>query len=150
MTRTRVSDLLALAAGTAVATWLVVRVVYGSLPPVPLLAGAGLALLAAVEVGLAVVLRGRIQRRPGARVLDPLMAARSVALAKASSLAGAVTAGAWTGLLVHLLRSPGLAATSADRPGALVGLVCSVVLVVAALVLEHSLRTPDGPPRHPG
>lgn len=144
--RTRPSDLLGVAVFVAVAAWLLVRVLYGVLPPVPLGAGAGLVLLAGAEVVLAVVLRRRIERRAGARVLDPLLAARSVALAKASALVGATTAGAWVGLGLHLLGNQGLAAARSDGPGAVLGLFGSVLLVGAALVLEHHLRTPEPPP----
>jgi hypothetical protein len=101
---------------------------------------------------LAFALRARIQRRAGAKPLDPLMAARSVALAKASSLVGALTAGLWSGLLAFLLQNQGvLAAASRDTPGAVVGLLSSTVLVSAALWLEYCCRTPKDhhlpPPR---
>lgn len=146
MRTTRPGDLALLAFVAAVGTWLLARGFYGSVPPVSLLAGVSLLLLAGVEVGLAVVLRGRIERRPGARTLDPIMAARSVALAKASSLGGAVVVGAWTGALVYLLpRRSELVAAAQDVPGAVVGLVSALLLVVAALVLERTCRTPDDP-----
>lgn len=144
MRPTRPADLVAVLGVVAVLSWLLARVLYGSLPQVGLLTGASLLVLAGVEVGLAVVLRGRIQRREGARPLDPIMAARSAALAKASSLVGALVAGAWVGLGVHLLAERGrLAAAVADTPGAVVGLVSALALVAAALLLERTCRTPD-------
>ena len=146
MRATRPGDLALVSVVVAVGTWLLARAFYGSVPPVSLLAGVSLLLLAGVEVGLAVVLRGRIERRPGAGVLDPIMAARSVALAKASSLGGAVVVGVWTGALAYLLpRRSELAAAAQDVPGAVVGLVSAVLLVVAALVLERTCRTPEDP-----
>lgn len=149
MTATRVADLVGLWLLAAALSWLLVRIGYGALPPVPVLAGASLLVLAAVEVGLALVLRNRIERRRGARLLDPIMAARSVALAKASSLVGALVAGVWTGVLGLLGARATLAAAAADTPGALVGLVCAVLLVGAALHLERTCRTPGerGPGR---
>jgi len=146
VTPTRPADLVGLWLLVGVLTRLVVPALYGALPPVPVLAGSSLLLLAGVEVGLAVVLRARIRRRPGARMLDPIMAARSVALAKASGLGGAATAGVWSGLLVFVLGSRNdLSAAAADTPGAVVGLISAVLLVGAALFLEHNCRTPDDP-----
>ena len=144
------SDLVRLAIVVAAGSWVLVRAVYGSLPPVPLFVGISLLLLAAVEVGLAVVLRGRIAQRPGARPLDPIMAARSVALAKASSLAGAAVVGFWSGAVVYLVpRRNELTAAGQDLRGAVVGLSCAALLVAAALVLERTCRTPKdrNPPR---
>lgn len=143
MKPTRAADLLALAVLAVVLGWLVVTAFYGSLPPISPLAGLPLLVLAAAEVGLAGVLRPRIERRQGARLLDPIMAARSVALAKASSLAGALLSGAWVGLGIFLLTERSrLSAAVADTPGAVLGLVCSLALVASALWLERTCRTP--------
>lgn len=141
---TRVRDLLLIGVVAGVGSWLVVRTGYGSIPPLPTLAGLTLAVLAVVEVVLAFALRGRIQRSPDTKPLDPLMAARSVALAKASSLVGALMAGLWAGLLVFVVQHRALLAAAArDTPGALVGLLSAVALVGAALWLEHCCRTPN-------
>ena len=150
VTPTRARDLVGVGVGVGFASWLVVRVAYGSMPPLPRYSGVSLALLAAVELFLARVVRARVQRRSGAGLLDPLMAARSLALAKASSLVGAGVAGAWAGLLVHLLAVRGaLAAAEQDTPGAVIGVGCALLLVGAALWLEQCCRTPDDPPGAP-
>lgn len=143
MRPTRAGDLLALAVLTGALSWVVVRTFYGDLPPISRLAALPLLVLAAAEVGLAGVLRPRIERRRGARLLDPIMAARSAALAKASSLAGALLSGAWVGLGIFLLTERNrLSAAVADTPGAVFGLASSLALVAAALWLEHTCRTP--------
>lgn len=150
MTPTRPRDLVGLAALVAVCTWLVVRSVYGSLPPLPRYAGLSLVLLALVDAQLGRVVRARVARRPGAGLLDPLLAARAVALAKASSLVGAALAGAWAGYGVHVLRLRGeLTAAADDTPGAVIGLLGALVLVAAGLWLERCCRTPDEPPGAP-
>lgn len=150
---TRVRDLLAIAVVAGLASWLLVRTNYGAIPPLPTLAGLTLAVLALVELVLAFVLRSRIQARRArpaeVKLLDPLMAARSVALAKASSLVGALMGGLWAGLLVYVLQYRSvLAAAARDTPGAVMGLLSALALVAAALWLEYCCRTPkdDEPP----
>jgi Protein of unknown function (DUF3180) len=141
MTPTRARDLLAAGLVAALLANLVIRLSYGSLPGFPLLAGATLEALAGNA------LRARILRRPGARPVQPLVAARAVLLAKASSLAGAIMAGVWTGLLVYVLpRSAEVTAAASDAMSGGLGLVCALGLVAGALWLERCCRTPDDDP----
>ena len=128
-----------------------IRLSYGSLPGFPLLAGATLGVLGIAEALAGNALRARIRRRPGARPVQPLVAARAVLLAKASALAGAIMAGVWAGLLVYVLpRSAEVTAAAADAVAGAVGLVCALGLVAGALWLEHCCRTPDDDPARPG
>lgn len=146
MTPTRPRDLLAIAVVMALLTNLGVRLAYGSLPGIPLLAGATLGVLGPAEALAGNALRARIRRRPGTAPVQPLVAARAVLVAKASSLAGAVMAGAWTGLLAHVLpRTAELSAAVDDSLAGGVGLVCALALVAGALWLEWCCRTPDEP-----
>lgn len=149
MTPTRPRDLLVVALVVAVLVNLLVRLSYESLPGLPLLAGVTLGVLGLAELVGGNLLRARIQRRPGARSVEPLVAARAVLLAKASSLGGAVVAGAWAGLLVYVLpRASTVSAAASDTASGAVGLVCALVLVGGALWLEHCCRAPDdGDPR---
>jgi Protein of unknown function (DUF3180) len=147
---TRVRDLLVIALVTAVVVHLLVRLTYGSLPAFPLTAGVTLGVLGVAEAVAGNVLRGRIRRRPGARPVQPLVAARAVLVAKASSLAGAVMAGVWTGLLAYVLpRSADIAAAGGDAAAAGLGLLCAAGLVAGALWLEWCCRTPDDPDDDP-
>lgn len=119
------------------------RLAYAALPTLPLLAGVTLLVLAAAEAVLAFGLRGRIERRPGTRPVQPLMVARAVALAQASALAGAIMGGLWLGLLGYLLPlRDELAAAAEDTPAAAVGLLSAVALVAAALWLQRCCRVP--------
>lgn len=146
MTPTRPRDLLIAGLLAAVVANLLVRLTYGSLPGFPLLAGATLGVLGLAEALAGNAFRARIQRKAGTRPVQPLVAARAVIVAKASSPAGAIVAGAWTGLLVHVLpRSADVAAAAADTASGLVGLVCALGLVAGGLWLEHCLRAPDDP-----
>jgi hypothetical protein len=133
-----------------VVVYLIVRASYGVLPPLPLFAGITLLVLAIIETVLGYSLKARIEGRHGQPV-QPLVAARAVALAKASALGGAVMAGVWAGLLGYLLpKLHTLAAAADDTPGAVIGLVCAVALVAAAMWLQHCCRTPldsDDPDR---
>lgn len=146
MTFTRVRDLAGLAVAVGLISWLVIRQVYGALPPFSSLVALSLVVLGAVEVVLGIQLRSRIQRRPGTLRVQPLVAARAVALAKASSLVGAIATGFWSGLLAYTVpRLPYLAAADSDARAAGVGLLSAVVLTAAGLWLEHCCRTPTRP-----
>lgn len=148
MKPTRPLDLVLAALIGGLVVHLLVRAGYGSMPRLPLLAGVTLLVLAIGEVLLGNVLRARIRRRPGARPVQPLQAARAVALAKASSLAGAIVAGAWLGVLVYVLpRGAEVAAAADDTAASVVGAVCALALVGAALWLERCCRTPEDPRR---
>jgi hypothetical protein len=140
---TRPRDLTAVAIIAGLLAHLLLRLSYDSLPPMPALAGSTLFVMAVVEVVLAFSLRSRIQRRAGARPVQPLTAARAVALAKASSVLGALMFGAWTGLLIYVIPvRDSFPAASNDLVAAVVGMISAVALTAAALWLEHCCKTP--------
>ncbi|MGW6936622.1 DUF3180 domain-containing protein [Lentzea sp. NPDC054927] len=140
---TRPRDLAAVAIVGGLLAHLLLRLSYDTLPPLPLLAGSTLLVIAVVEVVLAFSLRARIQRRPGARPVQPLTAARAVALAKASSVLGALMFGAWAGLLIFTIPvRDSFPAASNDLVAAVIGMISAVVLTAAALWLEHCCKTP--------
>lgn len=144
MTPTRPRDLLVAGLVAAVLVHLLVRAAYGSLPAIPALAGATLGVLGIAEAVGGSALRARIERRPGTTPVQPLVAARAVLVAKASSAAGAIMAGAWAGLLAYTLpRSDEIIAAAEDSVGAGIGLACALVLVAGALWLEQCCRNPD-------
>jgi hypothetical protein len=143
---TRVRDLLGYAAGVTLVAWLAVRQWYGDLPRLSWFLPLSLALLGLAEVIAAGQLRARIRQRRGAPPVQPLVAARSLALAKASAVVGAVMTGVWAGLLVYVVPRVGvLAAAAADLRTGLVGVTAALFLVAAALWLEYCCRTPAPP-----
>ena len=147
MTATRPRDLLVVVLVVAVLANLAVRLTYGSLPGFPLFSGVTLGVLGAAEAIGGTALRARIRRTPGSRPVEPLVAARAVLVAKASSLGGSVVAGAWAGLLVYTVpRSADVSAAASDTAAGLVGLVCALVLTGGALWLERCCRAPDDQP----
>ena len=146
MRPTRQRDLLGAGLVAALLANLVIRLSYGSLPGFPAPAGATLGVLGVAEALAGNALRARIRRLPGARPVQPLVAARAVLVAKASALAGAIMAGLWAGLLLHVLpRSSEVTAAAGDAVAGVVGLICALVLVAGALWLEHCCRAPDDP-----
>lgn len=145
MTFTRARDLIAAGAVAAVLVNLLLQLSYGDMPMLPQLAGTTLLAFAIAEVVLGSSLRARIRQRPGTRPVQALTAAKAVILAKASSLAGAITGGAWLGVLGYVLplRSE-LQSAASDTVTASIGAICAAALVAAALWLEHCCRTPQG------
>jgi hypothetical protein len=143
---TRLRDLAAIAVVAAGLSWLALRQYYGDLPQLRWFVPLSLALLAFVEVLAGVQLRARIRRRPGTEPVQPLVAARMLALAKASSIVAAAMVGGWAGLLIYTLpRQSYLAAAGDDTRTGVIGVVAALALVGAALWLEYCCRTPKPP-----
>ncbi|MEV1294263.1 DUF3180 domain-containing protein [Pseudonocardia sp. NPDC049635] len=143
---TRIRDLAAIAVVAALLGNILVQLTYSMIPPLPVAAGVTIGVLAVAEFGGGFVLRRRIERRGGAAPVPALVAARAVLLAKASSVAGAVIAGLWAGLLMHTLpRADVVVAAFRDSVTAGIGLLCALLLVGGALWLEYCCRAPDDP-----
>ena len=150
MTPTRPTTLLALVLGFGALAYAAAALAYGSLPVLPRYAPVSIGLLAVVELGMAKVVRDRLQHRrdergrPRGRPLHPMQVARAAVLAKASSAGGAIALGAYAGLLAWTLpRRSTLAASEQDAAVAAVSVLACCVLVVAALLLERACRRPD-------
>ena len=141
---TSISVLIVAGLGAAALGWLLLSFTYQSLPDLPWSPVAALFVLAIAEGSLAQNTSARIQHRRGALPVDPLAVARYVALAKASSLVGALSAGFSAGLLAWLAMEPTEAAHN-DLPVAGAGLVGAAALIGAALWLERSCRIPEKP-----
>jgi hypothetical protein len=159
LTPVRRRDLVVLALGLAVASWLLVRAWYGDLPPLRWWLPLPLAVLAVAEALGARTLRSRLAAlrearagRGGAapaaapklvRPVEPMLVARLAVLAQASAYVGAVFTGIWIGVLIHV--GPAvrrLQAAGSDTVTASVGIVCAAALVAAALWLESVCRVP--------
>ncbi len=141
---TSISVLIVAGLAAAALGWLLLSYTYSALPALPWSPAIVLAVLAVAEGLLAQNTSARIQRKPGALPPDPLAVARYVALAKASSLVGALSAGFFAGLLTWLVMKPTEAAQN-DLPAAGAGLAAALALVGAALWLERSCRIPKQP-----
>lgn len=141
---TRTRDLVVTGVVVGVLVNLLLMLDYESLPPLPVLAGASLLALAVVELVFAQSLRARLAGKDGTKPVPPLLAARALALAKASSLLGAIMAGAWLGVLVYVLpKRADIVSAAGDTNSSVVGLVSAAALIAAALWLEHNCRAPQ-------
>jgi hypothetical protein len=161
---TRLRDLLLIGGITLIVGYALVRWNYGSLPVLPRLAGLSAAVLGIGETLAGFNIRARLrvgsrsdQIRTGSspdrggngrwrelKPLPPLVGARAVMVAKASSLAGAGLTGLWVGLLAYVVPLSGsVRAASADSATGLIGLVSAVVMTVGALWLERCCVHPD-------
>lgn len=147
---TRWRDIAVVCLVAVVAGYLLIRVSYSSIPPLPRLAGLLAALVGVGEAVAGFGLRRRI-RPPGQasgpqarRPVEPLTAARAVTVAKATALAGAALAGLWLGLLGYVLPSSSdFAAAQADSVTGIIGLVGAVIMVAGALFLERCCLVPE-------
>jgi hypothetical protein len=143
---TKIASLVVAALAAAAFTWLGVRNLYGDLPDLNWLPGLTLAGLSVVEGVAAHNTRARVERRPGHGPVNPLLAARLAVLAKASSLAGAIFAGAYGGVAIWALAERGrLRVADQNLPPAVAGVVGALALIAAALLLERACRVPRPP-----
>jgi hypothetical protein len=161
-------DLVVVAVGLALATWLVVRATYGTLPALRWWLPVPLGVLAVAEALGARTLRARLaaerEARRGARSgrpaepasplvrrVEPMVVARLAVLAQASAFVGAVFAGVWAGVLLHVAPAvTRLQAAGSDTVTAVLGVVLAGALTAAALWLESVCRVPPQDDDRPG
>jgi hypothetical protein len=147
---TNAATLVVAALVTAALSWMVISRYYADIPNLNWLPGLTLAALAVVEGIAARNTKARIDRKPGTEPVDPLQVARFVVLAKASSLLGAIFAGAYGGIAAWALAERGhLRVAQQNLVPSIAGLVGALALAAAALWLERSCRVPK-PPSEPG
>jgi Protein of unknown function (DUF3180) len=145
MRPTRPSALAVVAVVFAALGWVLLRLIYERLPPLPWTGVPALLLAAAAETWIGRDLRARIAGRRAGKPADPLFVSRMVALAKASSLVGAVVAGLAAGFVIYLSGQLTASVPREDAVTAVVTVVAAVVLACAAIFLENSCRVPDPP-----
>jgi uncharacterized membrane protein YbhN (UPF0104 family) len=141
MKPTRLSILVLVAVLSGAVAYLVTRSEYDSLPTPTVYALLWLALLAIAELYVALVTRARLAGRPGTRPINPLVVARFVALAKASSIVGSIAAGGYAGFLIWVVRLSSPASTTDTRTSGF-GVGFAILLVAAAVFLERVCRVP--------
>jgi hypothetical protein len=119
----------------------------GTLPSVPLAAPVVLALIAVVLLATALSLRARLraqrERRPGAKGVDPLMAARAVVFGQASALVAALVSGVYGGTGVFLLEYLEIPARRDQAFYAGFSVLAGIGVVAAGLFLERVCKLPE-------
>ncbi|MEG8276675.1 DUF3180 domain-containing protein [Streptomyces sp. AHA2] len=119
----------------------------GTLPSVPLAAPIVLALIAVVLLATALSLRARLkaqrERRPDAKGVDPMMAARAVVFGHASALVAALVAGMYGGTGVFLLESLDIPARRDQAVYAGLSVLAGIGVIAAAIFLERVCKLPD-------
>ncbi|AUG79096.1 hypothetical protein CFP65_4346 [Kitasatospora sp. MMS16-BH015] len=145
----RLRLLLGIAAVAGVLAWAGAKLwdSVGQLPGVPTAAPIVLAVVAVVLLATAISLRARLkaarERRPGAKAVDPLSAARAVVLAQASALVAAVATGIYAGAGVYLLGLLDIAARKSQAITAGFAVLTGAAVVAAALWLQHVCKLPE-------
>jgi Protein of unknown function (DUF3180) len=142
---TSIGLVVAVAAAFGAICYAIVSLAYDALPPLPLYGAATVCFLAVAELFTASSVRARLRGHPGTKRIDPLAVARLVALAKASAYAGALAFGAYGAFFGYTLQQLDNPHKAHDAAASGIGVAGSVLLTVAALLLERVCRVP-GPP----
>ncbi|MET8862238.1 DUF3180 domain-containing protein [Nonomuraea sp. NPDC004580] len=130
----------------ALATWAAIMMSdYGRLPLLPWTAIPTLLLLALGEGYSGWATKARLARKPGTKPVEPLAVARLAALGKASAYAGAVFGGVFAGFALHTVQLLDRETPRSEFFIATGSFVSCVLLVCAALYLEHCCRVPKKP-----
>lgn len=151
MQPTRIRLLLILALIAAAVGWSLVAVIQGQSGrtlPVPWLAAITMWVLALALALWAFTSRPRLLRRPGARPMPPLVAARTAALAMAASRTGALICGLYAGVslgALSIVTARETPAGSSTLFAALTTCIGALALTVVALWLERICRLPQDP-----
>ena len=157
MTPTRIRTLVAAAAVSALAVWLLLRLTYAALPALPWTGVPALLVLTVAEAWSGRNVRVRLRgggRGARVRPIAPIAVARMAALAKASSLAASIIGGLAAGFLIYVAGSLDKPAYKSDAYAAGGTLAAALALVGAALYLEYGCRVrgrddgPDQPERN--
>ncbi len=150
MRRTTVGDLAVPFFIIGATVYVLLRLSYGSIPPLQYLLPVPLAVLAIAEYLLARRVRAAVRHDPHARPMAAIVIARCVALGKASALVAAGVLGAGVALLTRV--SPDATTVKAAGNDLRVGialLVAAALLLAAGLLLERAGIDPsrrDHPP----
>ncbi|RVU16734.1 DUF3180 domain-containing protein [Streptomyces antnestii] len=149
MKQLRIRTLAGLFAIAGVLSWAGARLwdSIGTLPRVPLAAPIVLAVIAVILLATALSIRARLraqrERRPGAKGVDPLMAARALVFGQASALVAALVAGLYGGTGVFLLERLDNPARRDQAIYAGFSVLTGIAVIAAALFLERVCKLPE-------
>jgi hypothetical protein len=145
MRPTRVRALVAVAAVATLLGWLLQRMLRNSgrdMPPVPWTAAIGLLLVACLVYSAAVPVRRLTNGSPNARPVEPLRAARTAVLGKATAYAGSLVLGWYLAQLLLLAPDLDIPAHRSQAVRAGVTALAALVVSAAGLLAERMCRVP--------
>ncbi|MDI3418443.1 DUF3180 domain-containing protein [Streptomyces luteolus] len=149
MKQLRIRTLIGLFLVAGVLSWAGARLwdALGELPGVPLAAPIVLGVIAAVLLATALSIRSRLraqrERRPGAKGVDPMMAARALVFGQASALVAALVTGVYGGAGAFLLSLLDIPARRDQAIYAGFAVVAGACVIAAALFLERVCKLPE-------
>ncbi|MDI3388929.1 DUF3180 domain-containing protein [Streptomyces sp. B-S-A8] len=149
MKQLRIRTLIGLFLAAGVLSWAGARLwdSLGELPSVPLAAPIVLGVIAAVLLATALSIRSRLraqrERRPGAKGVDPMMAARALVFGQASALVAALVTGVYGGAGVFLLSLLEVPARRDQAIYAGFAVLAGAAVIAAALFLERVCKLPE-------
>lgn len=148
MSPTRAGVLATLAFGAGLVAYALVALLPVTLPAMPWTLPAAIGAVAVAVVLLALSLRRRLRGGVGVTPVHPIAAARTVVLAKSCSHGGALLAGAYAGVAVHLALRYVSEARRVDALVSALSAVAALALMAAGLLLERFCRvqSPDDDP----
>jgi phosphatidylglycerophosphate synthase len=146
----RIRTLVGIFVIAAVLSWAGARLwdSVGTLPGVPVAAPVVLALIAVALFATALSIRSRLraqrERRPGAKGVDPLAAARAVVFGQASALVASLVVGMYGGTGIFLVMYK-LDMDPRRQQAIYAGLavIAGIAVVAAALFLERVCKIPE-------
>ncbi|ATL29472.1 DUF3180 domain-containing protein [Streptomyces formicae] len=149
MKQLRIRTLAGLFAVAGVLSWSGARLwdSLGTLPRVPLAAPIVLAVIAVVLLATALSLRSRLraqrERRPDAKGVDPMMAARALVFGQASALVAALVAGMYGGVGVFMLEFLDIPARRDQAIYAGLSVLMGIAVIAAAFFMERVCKLPE-------
>ncbi|AXK35713.1 DUF3180 domain-containing protein [Streptomyces armeniacus] len=150
MRQLRIRTLAGLFGVAGVLSWAGARMLdaLDALPSVPVAAPIVLAVIATVLLATALSLRSRLkaqrERVPGAKGVEPMMAARAVVFGQASALVAALVSGMYGGTgLFLLLNDLDLPARREQSLYAGLSVLTGIAVIAAAVFLERVCKLPD-------
>ncbi|MFM9372403.1 DUF3180 domain-containing protein [Streptomyces sp. Da 82-17] len=149
MKQLRIRTLIGLFLVAGVLSWAGARLwdSLAELPSVPLAAPIVLGVIAAVLLATALSIRSRLraqrERRPGAKGVDPMMAARALVFGQASALVAALVTGMYGGAAVFLLSLLEIPARRDQAIYAGFAVLAGAGVIAAALFLERVCKLPE-------
>ena len=106
--------------------------------------------LLATALSIRARLKAQRERRPEAKGVDPLMAARAVVFGQASALVAALVAGMYGGTGVFLLESLDIPARRDQAIYAGFSVLAGVAVIAAAIFLERVCKLPEDDDQNDG